>query len=128
MTSPESLEYWVSKIIDAYFRLYKNNLFTESKIVNDYNEEYHKENNNTMTYLDDYIVDDILNLRPPELYSDYELWSEENGYNTASPKMMNEAVLQIFGLMPVPRKVNGKSQRVYGFKKEKDENGIVKIG
>lgn len=115
ITSDEALEYWVSQMVAGYFRLYQNSQFTESRIVREYNIHYHKENNNTEMFLEDYEAEDIVGMKPPTLYSEYELWAEDNGYNVASKKMLTEGVAKAFNLYAKPKKRNGKTERVYCF-------------
>lgn len=113
LTTPEALEYWIKLIIDGYFRLYKNAQFTTSRVVEDYNENYHKDNNTALSYLDDLTAEDIRHKRSPEIIEDYTIWAEENGLNVASMKMMREAIKQKFGMGIGVKKVNGKQSRVF---------------
>lgn len=56
LTTPEALEYWIKLIVDGYTRLI-NNGWTESSLVEKFNEEYHTENNPYIEF-----IDDLLNL------------------------------------------------------------------
>ena len=51
VTTPEALKYWMKLIVEAYMRLYQNEEFTESEIVNDFNAKYHEMNNNCIEFL-----------------------------------------------------------------------------
>lgn len=113
LTTPPALEYWIKLIIDGYFRLYKNSKFTECEAVRTYNEEYHKDNNTALMYLDDFGIEDIKHKKVPEIMEDYQIWAEENGLNVASQKMMREAIRDKFSMGLGIKKINGKQSRVF---------------
>ena len=113
-TSEEALEYWVSQMVQGYMRLYENNRFTDSHLVESENERYHQENNGMLLFLEDYPVEQLLGKRYMEVYTNnYVPWVEENGGNVQSQKAFKEAVMEVYGLDVQPRKVNGKNQRVF---------------
>ena len=125
-TSDEALEYWVSQMVQGYMRLYENNRFTDSHLVESENERYHQENNGMLLFLEDYPVDQLLGKRYMEVYTNnYVPWVEENGGNVQSQKAFKEAVMEVYGLDVQPRKVNGKNQRVFV---ERREQRRLKIG
>lgn len=113
LTTPEALEYWISMIVQGYMRLYQNAKFSECKIVEEYNEVYHRENNTVLDWLSDMTVDDIQYKRSPEVYEDYKIWAEENGLNVASMKMLKESIKEVLGLGIGAKKMNGKTQKVF---------------
>ena len=112
-TTQEALEYWVKLIVDGYMRLYENQTFTESQIVNEYNKMYHEENNTALEYINDLDTKDILDKRSPEVYADYEVWCQENGVNLQSPKLFKQTIYDIYGFTIKARKINKKTQKVY---------------
>lgn len=113
LTTEEALEYWIRLIIEAYFRLYREGKFTESEKVREFNEDYHEENNTALGYVRDLNKEDIIGKRNPEVYEPYELWCEENGINVQSVKQFKDTIEEVHSLMITPRKINGKTQRVY---------------
>ena len=66
LTTVAALEYWIKLIVDGYFRLYKTSKFSNCKIVDDYNEQYHKDNNTALSYLEDLSEEDIHYKRSPK--------------------------------------------------------------
>ena len=114
LTRPEALKYWLKLIIEGYFRLYENSSFTDSEIVNDFNTSYHEENNTALGYIEELDEDEIIGKRNPELYEPYENWCEENGVTAQSVKQFKTTIEEVFDLQIKPRKINGKTQRVYG--------------
>ena len=112
ITSEEALEYWVSQIVEGYFRIYKQGGFTQAKRVMEYNKLYHEENNTALAYLEDYEMEHFKGKKIPEIMADYEVWCEENGLSVASRGMMAEALFQLFELGTGTKKIAGKSHKV----------------
>jgi putative DNA primase/helicase len=113
LTTPEALQYWIRLIVEAYQRLYKNEGFTYSEAVENFNSEYHEVNNTVLQYLQDYEKNDFLGLRSPEAYENYERWGEENGLPIQSKKLFVQSVNDVFGLSLKPKKINGKTARIF---------------
>jgi putative DNA primase/helicase len=114
LTTPDALKYWMKLIVEAYLRLHKNEGFTESQLVKDFNEKYHAMNNNVTEYLEDFRQDHFIGKRAPEAYGEYEIWAEENGLNVLGKKLFQEMILKIHYLEIKKTNRNGKSIRVYG--------------
>lgn len=112
-TTDEALKYWIKLIVEGYLRLYENKQFTHSQLVEEFNDRYHEENNTSIAYIQDLLPQDILNKRTPEVYEEYRIWCEENGENLQSPKLFRETITEIFGYIVKPKKINGKTQKVY---------------
>jgi putative DNA primase/helicase len=113
LTTPDALKYWMKLIVEAYERLYQNEGFTESPIVKEYNEAYHRINNNCIEFLQDFDATHFQGKRAPESYLEYEVWAEENGLNVHSKKLFQESMQKVHGLEIKKTNRNGKSTRVY---------------
>jgi putative DNA primase/helicase len=113
LTSDESLEYWLKLIMDAYFRLYKTEKFTPSQKVDDYTSGYHQENNTCETWVSDREPDAFLGKRPPEVYTEYEVWAIENEGKAQSSRSLKNTIENMHGLIVKAKKVNGKTAKVY---------------
>ena len=113
LTTPEALQYWMKLIIEAYFRLYENEGFTYSEIVQQFNDKYHEENNTVLQYLNDLKKNDLIGLRSPEAHEAYKVWAEENGLNAQSRKLFVQSVEDIFNLKIKPKKINGYTARIF---------------
>ena len=112
LTSESALRYWIRLIVDGYQRLYKNGKFTRSEIVEKFNEQYHRENNPALEYVEDMDLSDFENLPIKDVYQAYEAWCEDNAA-TSSKKMISDVLLSRFGLEKKVIKVNGKSTRCF---------------
>jgi putative DNA primase/helicase len=113
VTTPEALKYWMKLIVEAYQRLYKNEGFTESPIVIEYNQKYHEMNNNCIEFLQDFDPAHFEGKRAPESYEEYTIWAEEIGVNVHSKKLFQESMKKVLGLEVKKTTRNGKSTRVY---------------
>jgi putative DNA primase/helicase len=106
VTTPEALKYWLKLVVEAYMRIYKNQGFTESKVIAEFNEKYHSMNNNCIEYLEDRKPSDFIGKRALESYQEYEVWAEENGLNVHGKKLFQESLRKV--LMLEMKKINGK--------------------
>ena len=112
ITSPEALEYWVKLMVEGYKRLYENHVFTSSNIVEQFNEQYHRENNPALDYIDGNKIDDYEGVPIRDVYDDYEKWCQDNAVNFNS-NMLKDTLLEQFGLDVKVKKVNGKVSRCF---------------
>jgi len=129
ITTPEALEYWITLIMQGYSRLYTNQQFTKSTIVQKFNDDYHEDNNSTLLFIRDHKVSDFIGKRSPEIYEEYETWCIENGLNVQSTKLLKTTVKESMPIDLMPKKINGRAARVYllvNHKKEaiKDSKGV----
>lgn len=113
ITTEEAREYWIRLIIEAYFRLYEQETFTESQQVELFNNQYHEENNNFLLYLEDYSKEDFVGTKPKEVYDEYEGWAEENDLKPQSKKQVRDTLEKRFGLEVRPKFIQGRTTRVY---------------
>lgn len=113
LTTAQALKYWIKLIIEGYIRLYKNQKFTESEKVEQFNEQYHRENNSAIEFINDLKKEDIVGKKSPEIYLEYETWAEENGVNVQSKKLVKDTICAIHRLEIKAKKINGKTCKVY---------------
>jgi putative DNA primase/helicase len=106
VTTPEALKYWLKLVVEAYMRIYKNQGFTESKTINEFNEKYHAMNNNCIEFLEDKKPSHFIGKKALESYQEYEIWAEENGLNVHGKKLFQESMRKV--LMLEMKKINGK--------------------
>lgn len=101
ITSEKALIYWVKLMVEGYMRLYKNNAFTESQIIKDFNEEYHRENNPCLEFLNDYDKDMIENRNVAEITKEYVEWCEENDLKE-NKGILKDTIRELFALEERP--------------------------
>nr|WP_306801002.1 DUF5906 domain-containing protein [Melissococcus plutonius] len=113
LTTDEALKYWIKMIVEGYMRLYKNQKFTDSDKVKQFNDQYHIDNNSAIEFINDLKKEDIIGKKSPEIYREYETWAEENGVNVQSKKLVKDTIYAIYGLEIKAKKINGKTCKVY---------------
>ena len=112
LTTKEALEYWLKLIVDGYMRLYERSEFTIPKIVDDFNKNYHRENNPALDYLDDMTAEDFEGKPIRDVYDDYEAWCEDNA-TKFNQKLIKDTIQQLYGLSVKVKKLNGKSTKCF---------------
>lgn len=112
-TNEESLKYWMKLIVEGYMRLYKNKAFTDSTRLDEFNTQYHKDNNTAIDYIENLEVDDVVGKHSPEVYEEYEQWCIENGVNTQSQKLFRDTIRAELSVEIKAKKINGTAQRVF---------------
>lgn len=115
LTTPEALEYWMRLMIEGYYRLYTNQTFTDSPMVQKYNNDYHEENDGTLIFIRDHDVQDFEGKKSPKVYEEYENWAIENGINPQSRKALNTSIESELGLKITSRwnKTTKETERTY---------------
>lgn len=112
MTTKEALEYWIRLLVEAYGRLYQNGKLTESEVVNEYNNQYHIENNYMEVFLQTLDIErDVIGKTGPEIKELYREYNDDDS-KKYSPKLFADA-LKERGIGRGIKKVDGRSIRVY---------------
>jgi putative DNA primase/helicase len=124
ITTQEALEYWVSLIMEGYFRLIKNQGWTESEAVTEYNNHYHEENNPVMMYLRE-VGEDLDNLllghTMTQVKADYREWSGDD-YAPASSKALRQGMWDLYKIGLGSKLVGDKVRRVCMRQSETSQN------
>ena len=112
ITTRPALEYWISLIVEGYKRLYENMDWTECKAVEDYNAEYHEENDVCRQFAKDLDPEtEIIGHTVTEMSEEFLKWDSEGA--KFSKKNFRAALWDLYGIGVGKSKVNGKSRRVF---------------
>lgn len=112
ITTPEALEYWIRLIIEGFLRLYQSNEWTDCKAVNDYNNQYHEENNVSLQFARDLDPEtEIIGKTVTEVKDSFYEWSSDE--RKFSSKLFLEAVWDLYGIGIGTAKQAGKTRKVY---------------
>lgn len=112
LTTQESLEYWIRLIVDGYKRLYHNLDWTHCKAVEEYNDQYHENNNVCLRFAKDLDPDaEIIGKTVAEMKEAFNQWDTEE--KRFSPKLFKEATWDLYNIGIGVSKVGGKSKRVF---------------
>lgn len=117
VTTPEALSYWIRLAVEAYQRLYERGNIKIPKVVEEYNTEYHLQNNNTIEFASELTDKEIDGMRLKEIYETYEAWCTENSYSPLSKKELRKSIEELKGYIFKPYRnpnINGgKTTRVF---------------
>lgn len=112
ITTPEALEYWIRLIVEGFLRLYQTNQWTSCKAVNDYNNQYHEENNVSLQFARDLDPEtEIIGKTVTEIKESFYEWSSDE--RKFSSKLFLEAVWDLYGIGIGTAKQAGKTRKVY---------------
>lgn len=117
MTTKPALEYWIRLIVEGYKRLYFNDTWTTCKVVEDYNDQYHEDNNVCLMYARDLDPDtEIIGRTISQIKMDFMDWTSDD--RKFSSKLFQDAVWDLYQIGLGRSKQNGKTRRV--FMRQKD--------
>lgn len=123
ITTKDALEYWIKMIVEGYKRLYHNGRWTDCKMVDEYNNQYHEKNNVCMQFAKDIDPDtEIIGRTINEIKMDFEEWCSDD--SKFSSKLFKEAVWNLYQIGIGKSKQAGKSRRV--FMRQSETNQDVK--
>lgn len=113
LTTDERLIYWISLFVEGYKRLYKNKAFTKSETVENYNLEYHNENNPAWIYLEELEEEDFIDEPVASRRTDFMIWCSKNDYKF-NHNFLLDALKEKWGIDGKGyRRINGVGTRVY---------------
>ena len=117
VTSNKALEYWIRLIVEGYERLYSAGKWTECKVVTEYNDQYHENNNQSLQFAKDLDPDtEIIGRTISEIRQDFSEWDSEGA--KFSNKNFIAAVWDLYEIGIGVSKIAGKSRKV--FMRQKD--------
>ena len=112
MTAPDALKYWTRLLVEGYQRLYRNSKLTYCKKVDEYNQEYHLENNHMAMWLSGIDIDMvIIGKTPKEVRIAYDDQNDDTD-KKYSPKLLNEQ-LRAMGIGIGSKRIGDTNKRVY---------------
>ena len=111
LLSDEAMEYLLKIAIDGLRRVLLNKEFTKSIAGAEEMNEYIKHNNNVLEWLE--VEPSIENESVADVYLDYSVWCNLNGCNPVKKSNLSKEIKKQFGLVSSPKRIDGKSVRVY---------------
>lgn len=112
LTTRKALEYWIALIVEGYKRLYKNMDWTTCQAVEEYNAQYHENNDVCRQFAEDLDPDvEIVGKTMNEMSEEFYKWDSEGA--KFSKKNFTTAVWDLYKIGIGVSKVSGKSRRVF---------------
>lgn len=115
----ESMEYLIQVGLKGLKRVLENNSFTGSQRVEKQIEEYEENNNPILLYFKEKTLSDFENEPTKEIFRDYNGFCHANGFSPLSNVEFGKQMKKRFGLVSVPKRIDGKLVRVYGLEELK---------
>ena len=107
------MEYLIHLGVIGLKRILENDEFTKSVKVQGQVDSYEEENNPILAFLNEYTVDDILHEPTDDIYRVYTVFCAENNMSPMGKIVFCKQLCKRWHLKSVPKKVNGKSRRVF---------------
>lgn len=112
ITQRPALEYWIKLIVDGCKRLYANMEWTKCQAVEEYNKQYHENNDVCRQFAADLDPDsEIVGKTVNEMSDEFYKWDSEGA--KFSKKNFIAAVWDLYGIGIGVSKISGKSRRVF---------------
>lgn len=109
LKAPECIEYFIRLSIEGLKRVIANKAFTDSSAVQKQKDEYEKENNPVLAFIDDVGEDAIINEPRTDVYHRYEVFCNENGYKASSEQTFVKSLNRTIGThLDTKRTANGR--------------------
>ena len=117
ITTKPALEYWIRLIVEGYKRLYTEMQWTDCKVVDEYNQQYHESNNVCHQFAKDLDPEtEIIGKTLREMKEAFYQWDSEDA--KFSNKNFTAAVWELYGIGIGVSRVAGKSRRVFLYQKD----------
>lgn len=112
ITTRKALEYWIMLIVEGYKRLYTNLAWTVCPAVEEYNAQYHENNDVCRQFAKDLDPDtEIVGKTVNEMAEEFMKWDSEG--SKFSKKNFTSAVWDLYRIGIGVSKVSGKSRRIF---------------
>ena len=98
LTTDEAKQYWIKLMVEAYKRLYENKGFTDSAAVANFNEEYHRINNNILDFFEGKSKESFIGKGKLEAFREYRDWALFNDEFAQGKERFHEKLLDFYGL------------------------------
>ena len=117
LMKPEAMQYFIVLGIEGLKRLLKSNRFTQSAKVEKELSDYEIYNNPVLGFVQEIMEEDGENAlvcdTVSSIYARYQVYCNENGFQAESRTQFARSMKVRFNLESVPRKVKGKSVRMF---------------
>lgn len=121
ITTEKALKYWIRLIVDGYFRLYRDQAWVKCKLVDEYNEQYHDNNNICLQFARDQDPDtEIIGKTISDVKQAFWEWSSDDSRKW-SAKQYKNAVWDLYRIGIGKGKIGGQTRRVFMYQKSTEQ-------
>ena len=116
LTKDDAKSYILNKALDGLQRVFLNQGFTLPKSVEDLMEDYYREINNVIQFLETTDKDKITGKTAKDLYNDYVFWTANNNQAPYKMRRFNMEVRKRTGLELMLKRKNGEVLNIWSVK------------
>lgn len=121
ITTDAALKYWIRLIVDGYFRLYRDQAWVKCKLVDEYNDQYHDNNNICLQFARDQDPDtEIIGKTISDVKQAFWEWSSDDSRKW-SAKQYKNAVWDLYKIGIGKGKIDGQTRRVFMYQKSTEQ-------
>lgn len=113
LTEQTATEYLIQLGLQGLERVLMNNGFTDSEAVTKQIDEFEKDNNPIIQFVDEFGEDAILNESTSEVFTMYDSFCYKNGFSKVSQKKFSMEIKRLLGCEIGDVKINGKKCRIF---------------
>ena len=113
LTEQTATEYLIQLGLQGLERVLMNNGFTDSEAVTKQIDEFEKDNNPIIQFVDEFGEDAILNESTSEVFTMYDSFCYKNGFSKVSQKKFSMEIKRLLECEIGDVKINGKKCRVF---------------
>lgn len=113
LTEQTATEYLIQLGLQGLERVLMNNGFTDSEAVTKQIDEFEKDNNPIIQFVDEFGEDAILNESTSEIFTMYDSFCYKNGFSKVSQKKFSMEIKRLLECEIGDVKINGKKCRVF---------------
>ncbi len=113
LTEETATEYLIQLGLAGLERVLKNNGFTESDAVTKQIDEFEKDNNPIIQYIDDVGEEAILNESTSNVFASYDAFCYKNGFSKVSQKKFSMDIKRLLDCEIGETRIDGKKTRIF---------------
>ena len=113
LKSQEVAEYLIALGVKGLCRVLKNQSFTESQKVTDEVNQFERDNNPMLLFLDEVEEDEILNHETKEAFARYDTFCHQNGFGQVAMQTFSKEITRKLNCRIVEKRIKGKKVRVF---------------
>lgn len=113
LRTPEAMKYLARLGVEGLKRVLENNAFTESEKVKNELEDYEKENNPIILWMEEMEEDMIVNQPTKEIHKLYKIFCIENGFQEMTLSSFSKEMKQRYGFSVKRKRIDGTLIGIY---------------
>lgn len=113
LTEQTATEYLIQLGLQGLERVLMNNGFTDSEAVTKQIDEFEKDNNPIIQFVDEFGEDAILNESTSEVFTMYDSFCYKNGFSKVSQKKFSMEIKRLLECEIGDERINGKKCRIF---------------